>query len=165
MATRLSFSHVDTQAGKVQSRRQACWGFWLIPGFCLATHQMTEAVSWLLTLSPCSLTLYLFHFWKKKKKKIWNQNQLETTAEKSGLLGCLLDEHLASYTSTLPQRHAPPPQPQGLLIYFRVESRSLQENRAAEPAIHLEMSASCFIVFFLQAKFFFFFFIFWWISE
>lgn len=65
---------------------------------------MTEPVSWLLTLSPCSLSLYLFQFFFL----IWNQNQSETTAEKSGLLGCLLDEHLASYTSILPQRHAPP---------------------------------------------------------
>lgn len=55
--------------------------------------------------------------------------------------------------TTTPRPHS---QPQGLLIYFRVESRSLKENRAAEPAIHLQMSASCFIVFFLQAVLFFF---------
>lgn len=47
----------------------------------------------------------------------------------------------------------PPSQPQGLLIYFRVESRSFKENCAAEPAIHLEMSASRSVVFFLQVLF------------
>lgn len=49
--------------------------------------------------------------------------------------------------------HNPSPrrcQPQDLLIYFRVESISLKENCAAEPAIHLEMSVSCFVVFFLH---------------
>lgn len=55
--------------------------------------------------------------------------------------------------------HPPPPsQPQGLLIYFRVESRSFKENCAAVPAIRLEMSASRSVVFFLQVFFFFFFF-------
>lgn len=81
---------------------------WVLADTCAlfsTTHQMTEPVFWLLILSPCSLTLYLFSFFLL----IWNQNQLETTAEKSGLLGCLLDERLASYTSELPQHHPPLP--------------------------------------------------------
>lgn len=115
---------------------------------------MTEPVSWLLTLSPCSLTLYLFHFFFFFL--IWNQNQLETTAEEVWPVRMSAGWTFGKLHIDFYHNATPPPlpsQPQGLLIYFRVESRSLKETRAAGPAIHLETSASCFTVFsFLQAK-------------
>lgn len=62
------------------------------------TCALTQPVSALWTLSPCSLTLLFL---------IWNQNPLETAAEKSGLLGRLLDERLAGCS----HHNTPPPPP------------------------------------------------------
>lgn len=92
-----------------------------------------------------------FHFLKNmESKSVRNHSRAVWPVRMSA--GWMLGKLNIAVTTT-PQ----PSPPHGLLIYFRVESRSLKENCAAEPVIHLEMSACHCVVFFLQAFYFSYF--------